>query len=227
MSASVVGAVLAGGAGTRLGGAKPGALLAGRPLAVLPGRGAAGGARRRSRSSPRTTRSCRPSGTGVLVWREPAEPRHPLAGVVEALRRAEGRAVVVLACDLPFVTADLVRDAGRRGRRRRARGRRAPRPSAACSRSAPATSRQALAALAGVRPGRPHDHAGPGAASPPPSSVPDARLRNVNTHDDLAAAEAALAGSRAAEVAQRPRDAPIACARRLSRRSRSSCAAAG
>ena len=41
------------------------------------------------------------------VWREPDEPRHPLRGIVEALRRIDREAAVVCACDMPFVTAEL------------------------------------------------------------------------------------------------------------------------
>ena len=38
------------------------------------------------------------------VWREPAQPRHPLVGIVYALSRAAGRDVLVCAADLPFIT---------------------------------------------------------------------------------------------------------------------------
>jgi molybdenum cofactor guanylyltransferase len=44
----------------------------------------------------------------VEVWREPPAPRHPLSGIVEALRRAAGEAVLVCAVDLPLVDAALV-----------------------------------------------------------------------------------------------------------------------
>jgi molybdenum cofactor guanylyltransferase len=43
------------------------------------------------------------------VLREPEQPRHPLCGIVAALRAGEGRPVVVVACDLPFVSARLIR----------------------------------------------------------------------------------------------------------------------
>jgi molybdopterin-guanine dinucleotide biosynthesis protein A len=42
----------------------------------------------------------------VPVLEEPSEPRHPLVGVVAALRI--GRPVVVVACDLPFVAPGLI-----------------------------------------------------------------------------------------------------------------------
>jgi molybdopterin-guanine dinucleotide biosynthesis protein A len=45
---------------------------------------------------------------GVPVWEEPATPVHPLLGIVTALERA-GRPVVAVACDMPFVTAELLR----------------------------------------------------------------------------------------------------------------------
>jgi molybdopterin-guanine dinucleotide biosynthesis protein A len=41
------------------------------------------------------------------VWEEPATPVHPLLGVVTALERA-GRPVVAVACDMPFVTPELL-----------------------------------------------------------------------------------------------------------------------
>jgi molybdopterin-guanine dinucleotide biosynthesis protein A len=50
-----------------------------------------------------------PSVTGVTVWVEPDEPRHPLLGIVHALGLAEGRPVMVCAVDLPFVTPGLIR----------------------------------------------------------------------------------------------------------------------
>ena len=103
-----VGVVLAGGAGRRMGGAKPGTLLAGRPLISYPL------AALRAVCAPVAVVAKRdsplpPVGYGVELWREPDEPRHPLAGILEALRRADGHPVVVLACDLPLVTADVVR----------------------------------------------------------------------------------------------------------------------
>jgi molybdopterin-guanine dinucleotide biosynthesis protein A len=43
------------------------------------------------------------------VWVESRAERHPLAGILEALERAGG-AVVVIACDMPFVAPALVAD---------------------------------------------------------------------------------------------------------------------
>jgi molybdopterin-guanine dinucleotide biosynthesis protein A len=45
---------------------------------------------------------------GVTVWIEPAEPRHPLAGIVQALALSENRPVMVCAADLPLVTPALI-----------------------------------------------------------------------------------------------------------------------
>lgn len=102
-----LGAVLAGGAGTRLGGGKAGAELGGRPLASYPV-----AALRAAGIEP--VIYAKPGQPlpqlGVPVRREPAEPRHPLAGVVAALRdcATESRPLIAVACDLPFVAPDLL-----------------------------------------------------------------------------------------------------------------------
>jgi len=101
-----VGAVLAGGAGTRLGGAKATATLAGRPLLAYPVAALAATLRRVAVVAKRDT--ALPELGEVPVWLEPDEPRHPLTGLLAALRRAEGRAVLACAADLPFVGPDLV-----------------------------------------------------------------------------------------------------------------------
>ena len=44
----------------------------------------------------------------IEVWREPDEPTHPLRGIVTALEHAEGRAVLVCGCDMPFVSPGLL-----------------------------------------------------------------------------------------------------------------------
>lgn len=100
-----LGAVLAGGAGARLGGRKPTAELVGRPLLEYPlaalsaaGLDAVVVAKEETQLPP----------LEIPVVREPAQPRHPLAGVLAALRHADGRAVLVLACDLPLVPPRLL-----------------------------------------------------------------------------------------------------------------------
>jgi molybdopterin-guanine dinucleotide biosynthesis protein A len=42
------------------------------------------------------------------VWQEPAEPRHPLVGIVHALACADGRPVLVCAADMPFVSCEVL-----------------------------------------------------------------------------------------------------------------------
>jgi molybdenum cofactor guanylyltransferase len=139
--AEALGAVLAGGRGTRLGGAKPTTELAGRPLISYPlaALTAAGieafvvakpstdlGGRpfvrseRRGRPFARQADLKTTTTTGpdqrttalalgeVEVITEPAEPTHPLAGIVAALRHA-GRPLVVIGCDFPFAPPALLR----------------------------------------------------------------------------------------------------------------------
>jgi molybdopterin-guanine dinucleotide biosynthesis protein A len=97
--------VLAGGSGSRLGGEKAAVLLAGRPLIehVLDAVRAGGlapvvVAKRDSLLPPL---DCR------LVF-EPALPRHPLCGIVAGLRAVAEPALVVCACDMPFLTGELL-----------------------------------------------------------------------------------------------------------------------
>jgi molybdopterin-guanine dinucleotide biosynthesis protein A len=96
---------MAGGSGSRIGGAKALLALRGRPLISYPlaafadaGIEAVVVAKSDSRLPP----------LEVPVWHEPDEPRHPLRGIVTALERADGRPLVVCGCDMPFVTAQLL-----------------------------------------------------------------------------------------------------------------------
>jgi molybdopterin-guanine dinucleotide biosynthesis protein A len=103
----VIGALLAGGAGSRLGrGPRPGALLGGRPLASYPAAALAGVCERVAVVCKRDTEL--PELPGTERWDEPDEPRHPLTGIVQALETAGGP-VLVCAADMPFVTADACR----------------------------------------------------------------------------------------------------------------------
>ncbi len=78
-------AVLAGGRGRRLGGAKPLATLAGAPLIARPlAAAAAAGLPAVVVVKPAT----RLPALDVPVWEEPDEPVHPLLGIVTALERA-------------------------------------------------------------------------------------------------------------------------------------------
>jgi len=109
-----LGAVLAGGAGRRMGGAsKAGVELGGRPLALLV-------AAALGEVCERVVVVCK-AGTplpelppGIERWDEPDEPRHPAAGIAYALERAGGD-VLVCATDMPFADAAALRallDAG-------------------------------------------------------------------------------------------------------------------
>ena len=101
------GAILAGGAGERMGRVSKATLeLDGRPLAVHVGEVLA-------EVCEPVAIVCKPDTElppieGVERWDEPAEPRHPLTGIVHALERAEGP-VLVCAVDMPWVTADACR----------------------------------------------------------------------------------------------------------------------
>ena len=76
----------------------------------------------------------------VAIWLEADEPRHPLAGIVHALRCAARTPVIVVAGDMPFVTRGARRGARARALARRA-GRRCRGRPAACSRCARAMTR--------------------------------------------------------------------------------------
>ncbi len=112
--------MLAGGRGERLGGRKALVELGGRPLIEYPLAALAeaglealvcakpGEEIRRLRGSLAGPGATAQPRDGVRLLEEPAQPRHPLCGIVAALRAAEGRPIVLLACDLPFVPAGLV-----------------------------------------------------------------------------------------------------------------------
>jgi molybdopterin-guanine dinucleotide biosynthesis protein A len=97
-------AVLAGGAGRRMGAPKATAVLDGRPLVAFPlAAAAAAGLEAVVVAKADTALPELP----VPIWEEPAEPRHPLAGIVAALERG-GRDVIAVGCDQPFVTGALL-----------------------------------------------------------------------------------------------------------------------
>jgi molybdopterin-guanine dinucleotide biosynthesis protein A len=105
IEAGAVGAVLAGGRSRRMGTSKALVELAGRPLIdhVLVAVEAASlePVVVAKPHSPLPSVSCR-------VLREPAEPIHPLQGLLTALAASGGRPVVALACDMPFVAPSLL-----------------------------------------------------------------------------------------------------------------------
>jgi molybdenum cofactor guanylyltransferase len=107
----MIGAVLAGGRGRRLGGSKPSAQLLGRPLAAYPAAALAGVCERVAVVCKAHTELPELGGwvgTEPVRWNEPDEPQHPLTGILHALERAGGP-VLVCAADMPFVTADALR----------------------------------------------------------------------------------------------------------------------
>src|SRR4051794_33682922 len=101
-----LGAVLAGGRGSRLGGAKAAATLAGRPLLSYPlGALAAAGLERCVVAKPGSEL---PQLGDARLLLEPELPWHPLCGIVTALRAADGQAVVAVPCDMPLLESALL-----------------------------------------------------------------------------------------------------------------------
>jgi molybdopterin-guanine dinucleotide biosynthesis protein A len=103
----IVGAVLAGGASRRMGTAKATLELAGRPLLEYP-LAAVQGAGLEPVVVAKPDSPLPP--LAVPFWEEPAEPIHPLTGIIAALHAAGDRPVLTVACDMPFVTAELIAD---------------------------------------------------------------------------------------------------------------------
>jgi molybdopterin-guanine dinucleotide biosynthesis protein A len=101
-----IGVILAGGLGRRIGGAKAIVKLGGKPLITYPLDAVAMALGDVAIIAKADTEL--PNLPGVPVWIEPATPRHPLVGITHALALAGGRAVLVCAADLPFVTPALV-----------------------------------------------------------------------------------------------------------------------
>ena len=96
----MIGAVLAGGRGERLGGAKALRMCAGAPLITWPlGALQAVLAEVVVVAKPDTVLP----ELDVPVLREPADPTHPLAGIVHAMEHAAGRPTVIAGADLPLV----------------------------------------------------------------------------------------------------------------------------
>lgn len=101
-----IGVVLAGGRGRRLGGAKTTVELAGVPLLHYP-------VLAMLAALPTVAVLAKPDTplpplSGVERWEEAEPDHHPLVGLLEALRLAGGRPVMVCAGDLPLVTAQLI-----------------------------------------------------------------------------------------------------------------------
>ena len=102
-----VGAILAGGAGRRIGGQKAIVELQGKPLISYPLEAVGQVLSRVAILAKAGTEL--PPVSRVAVWLEPETPRHPVVGITQALALAGGRPVLICAGDLPFVTPQLVR----------------------------------------------------------------------------------------------------------------------
>ena len=98
----MVGALIAGGLGLRMGGGKPQRPLAGRALASYPAAALSEVCSRVLVVAKADTPL--PALPGLDRVIEPDLPRHPLAGLAQALETA-GEEVLVCAADMPFVTA--------------------------------------------------------------------------------------------------------------------------
>ncbi len=88
-----------------MGTAKPGLELGGRPLIAYP-LDAARAAGLEPVVVAKPDSELPPLDCRVLV--EPAEPDHPLCGLVAALRDARPAPAIAIAADMPFVTAELI-----------------------------------------------------------------------------------------------------------------------
>jgi molybdopterin-guanine dinucleotide biosynthesis protein A len=183
----VIGALLAGGSGSRLGaGSKPSAVLAGRPLAAYPADALGAVCELVAVVCKADTEL--PELPGTERWDEPDEPRHPLTGIVHALGRARGP-VLVCAADMPFVTADACRTLMQ-----------APGSSLAVVATAEGVLQPtlglyapaALDVLSEAAPGAPLTRTVE-ALEPVRVALPAALVRSVNTPEELAEAEAQLA----------------------------------
>ena len=184
----MLGVVIAGGRGARLGGSKALAALAGRPLldwALDALRPVAGQLAVVAKAGTRLP----PLPPSVAVWHEPPADHHPRHGLVHALQRAAGASVVVLAVDLPLVTpasleALVAAAEGRLAAIASARERRQP----LCG----VYATGALPVLLAAVPDEPLTATVARLAPAVVEVVDPAELTNVNTRDDLARAAALL-----------------------------------
>jgi molybdopterin-guanine dinucleotide biosynthesis protein A len=120
----------------------------------------------------------------VEVWVEPDEPVHPRAGLVYALERAGGRAILACPGDLPLVSPALLRRLALHD----AAG--APAVVARTGRLQPLPGRFEPAALDGLRAAPPDEPLTRSVEALEPHVVQlddDGPFRNVNTPEDLAA----------------------------------------
>ena len=181
----MIGAILAGGRGRRMGGGKAARELAGRPLVAWPAaalRGALGRVVVVAKAEVEL-----PPLEGIERWDEPDAEHHPARGIAYALERA-GEPVFVCAADMPFVTEAAVRRvAGELGEGRAA-------VAVAGGVMQPVFAAYAPAALHGFR-DAPLDAAlirTVDALEPALVEMDAELVRSVNTVEDLARAEAEL-----------------------------------
>jgi molybdopterin-guanine dinucleotide biosynthesis protein A len=179
--------VLAGGAGRRMGSPKALAVLGGRPLIAWPlAAAAAAGLEAVVIAKPDTLLP----ELAVPVWLEPAEPTHPLLGIVTGIERAGG-VIVAVGCDQPWLAPELLRALALAGPGAAApRGERGPAPlPARYPPEALGALRAALAAEAPLRTTL-------AALDPVVVDVGDpARLASLNTPAALAEAERIASGA--------------------------------
>lgn len=179
----MIGVVLAGGAGRRMGGAKAERLLAGRPLASYPAAALAEVCERVAIVGEG------PALPGIELWDdEPAEPRHPRTGIVHALRRA-GEPVLVCAADMPFVTTGALRELAKAGGEAVAVAGGVLQPVLALY------TPNALPIFEGAEPDEPLTRTVE-RLKPARMVVPSAAARSVDTPEQLAAAERELSAGR-------------------------------
>jgi molybdopterin-guanine dinucleotide biosynthesis protein A len=101
----MIGVVLAGGIGRRMGVPKASAELGGRALIAYPLAALAHVTERVVVVAKRDTEL--PAELVPERWDEPDAPRHPVAGITHALERA-GEPILVCAADMPFVDSDVL-----------------------------------------------------------------------------------------------------------------------
>lgn len=181
----MIGAILAGGRGQRMGGGKPARELGGRPLIAWPAEALAGACTRVAVVAKPGVEL--PPLPGVERWDEPDAEHHPVRGIVHALERA-GEPVLVCAADMPFVTAAACRTVAER------LGDAPAAVAVAGGVMQPVLAAYAPAALDALRSAPPDaalirtvDGLGPVLVE-----VDERLVRSVNTEEDLARAEAEL-----------------------------------
>jgi molybdopterin-guanine dinucleotide biosynthesis protein A len=99
----VIGVVLAGGLGRRMGAPKATSILGGRPLIAYPLDALRAVCDRVVAVAKRDTELP----PDLERWDEPDDPRHPIAGITHALERGAGP-ILVCAADMPFVSPDVL-----------------------------------------------------------------------------------------------------------------------